>query len=69
MGAGALAPGIVYAVFPKDKEYRAFEMLEKIEFSLKPGRYETTGLKPSRVHVHWIHPLPVQLGRGASPSI
>jgi hypothetical protein len=36
MGAGALAPGSVYAVFPKDKEFRAFEMLEKIEFSLKP---------------------------------
>jgi hypothetical protein len=23
--------GIVYTVFPKDKEFRAFEMLEKIE--------------------------------------
>jgi hypothetical protein len=24
--------------FPKDKEFRAFEMLEKIGFSLKPRR-------------------------------
>jgi hypothetical protein len=24
--------------FPKDKEFRAFEMLKKIEFSLKPRR-------------------------------
>jgi hypothetical protein len=25
---------------------------------------QTTGLKPSRVHwIHWIYPLPVQLGR------
>jgi hypothetical protein len=38
MGAGALAPGRVCTEFPKDKEFRAFEMLEKIEFSLKPGR-------------------------------
>ena len=30
MGAGAVPPaGSVYAVFPKDKGYRAFEMLEK----------------------------------------
>jgi hypothetical protein len=29
-----LAPGSVYAGFPKDKEFRAFEMLEKIEISL-----------------------------------
>jgi hypothetical protein len=35
MGAGALPPGSVYAVFPRDKEFRAFEMLEKNEFSLK----------------------------------
>jgi hypothetical protein len=38
MGAGALAPGRVCTEFPKDKEFRAFEMLEKIDFSLKPGR-------------------------------
>jgi hypothetical protein len=38
MGAGALAPGRVCTEFPKDKEFRAFEMLEKIGFSLKPGR-------------------------------
>jgi hypothetical protein len=38
MGAGALAPGRVCTEFPKDKEFRAFEMLEKIEFSLKPRR-------------------------------
>jgi hypothetical protein len=38
MDAGALAPGRVYTGFPKDKEFRAFEMLEKIEFSLKPRR-------------------------------
>jgi hypothetical protein len=36
--AGALAPGRVCTEFPKDKEFRAFEMLEKIEFSLKPRR-------------------------------
>jgi hypothetical protein len=35
MGAGALAPGILYTVFSKDKEFRAFEMLEKIELSSK----------------------------------
>jgi hypothetical protein len=28
----------VYTVFPKDKEFRAFEMLEKIGFSSKPRR-------------------------------
>jgi hypothetical protein len=38
MGAGALAPGRVCTEFPKDKEFRAFEMLEKIELSSKPGR-------------------------------
>jgi hypothetical protein len=38
MDAGALAPGRVCTEFPKDKEFRAFEMLEKIEFSLKPRR-------------------------------
>jgi hypothetical protein len=38
MGAGALAPGRVCTEFPKDKEFRAFEMLEKIGFSLKPRR-------------------------------
>jgi hypothetical protein len=38
MGAGALAPGRVYTEFPKDKEFRAFEMLGKIELSLKPRR-------------------------------
>jgi hypothetical protein len=38
MGAGALAPGRVCTEFPKDKEFRAFEMLEKIELSAKPGR-------------------------------
>jgi hypothetical protein len=41
MGAGALAPGRVCTEFPKDKEFRAFEMLEKIEFSLKPRRCDT----------------------------
>jgi hypothetical protein len=34
MGAGALAPGRVCTEFPKDKGFRAFEMLEKIEFSV-----------------------------------
>ena len=38
MGAGALAPGRVCTEFPKDKEFRAFEMLEKIELSSKPRR-------------------------------
>ena len=38
MGAGALAPGRVCTEFPKDKEFRAFEMLEKIGVSLKPRR-------------------------------
>jgi hypothetical protein len=38
MGAGALAPGRACTEFPKDKEFRAFEMLEKIELSAKPGR-------------------------------
>jgi hypothetical protein len=38
MGAGALAPGRVCTEFPKDNEFRAFEMLKKIEFSLKPRR-------------------------------
>jgi hypothetical protein len=38
MGAGALAPGGVCTEFPKDKEFGAFEMLEKIELSSKPGR-------------------------------
>jgi hypothetical protein len=34
--------------FPKDKEFRAFEMLEKIGFSLKPRRCETlSGAKPN----------------------
>jgi hypothetical protein len=32
MGAGALAPGRVCTEFPKDKEFRAFEMLEKSSF-------------------------------------
>jgi hypothetical protein len=41
MGAGALAPGRVCTEFPKDKEFRAFEMLEKIGFSLKPRRCAT----------------------------
>ena len=40
MGAGALAPGRVCTEFPKDTEFGAFEMLEKIGFSLKPGRCE-----------------------------
>jgi hypothetical protein len=31
-------PGGCIQVFPKDKEFRAFEMLEKIEVSLKPRR-------------------------------
>jgi hypothetical protein len=38
MGAGALAPGRVCTEFPKDKEFRAFEMLEKIDLSSKPRR-------------------------------
>jgi hypothetical protein len=41
MGAGALARVRVCTEFPKDKEFRAFEMLEKIGFSLKPGRCVT----------------------------
>jgi hypothetical protein len=40
MGVGALAPGRVCTEFPKDKEFGAFEMLEKIGFSLKPRRCE-----------------------------
>jgi hypothetical protein len=44
MGAGALAPAGVCTEFPKDKEFRAFEMLEKIGFSLKPGRCELAEL-------------------------
>jgi hypothetical protein len=38
MGAGALAPGRVCTEFPRDKEFGAFEVLEKIELSSKPGR-------------------------------
>jgi hypothetical protein len=49
MGAGALAPGRVCTEFPKDKEFGAFEMLEKIGFSLKPRRCGTT-------HVHTAQP-------------
>ena len=30
MGAGALPPGTLYTVFPRDKGNRAFEKLEKI---------------------------------------
>ena len=41
MGAGALAPGRVCTEFPRDKEFRAFEVLEKIEFSLKPRRCDS----------------------------
>ena len=32
MGAGALAPGGVCTEFPKDKEFGAFEMLEKSSY-------------------------------------
>jgi hypothetical protein len=44
MGAGALAPGRVYTVFPKDKEFRAFEMLEKIGFSPNLSSWDLLGL-------------------------
>ena len=51
MGAGALAPGRVCIQFSKDKGFKAFEMREKIEFSLKwlGGRPTRAGRKRPRL--------------------
>ena len=58
MGAGALAPGRVCTEFPKDKEFRAFEMLEKIELSSKPRRCEGLVLRRSHALIRAKDSLP-----------
>jgi hypothetical protein len=68
MDAGGLATGRVCTEFPKDKEFRAFEMLEEIEFSLKPrrcGMYQGAFANKYRVRGR----LPAPMNEGLTPAM